>query len=427
MSPARGTFYFFDSFIIAALQTVIPQLFFLRTDSPVSQTWLGACLLIGAGSMMAGIAVSRRYPLERLYHGGLLYKRVLPASGIVLALILAGMFSVDANGPFTMLYGGFAFTQAYLFNAMDNAWLKTLPLTALRSHSQTAILYQAVGTILGPLFFTWLAAPWSHIGVAVAGGALIGVLIHRLVRSGRLQELREDPRAPSTSGLAKPDKWFLVYGLMVYAATVVLTANIVLLMQSYYRVAHAPRLVGAVLGLSNFLGVVAVLGYFLWPQIRARLALKARPGPSRTFPYPTHGIIVTTFVVASILFYVRLSTTLPYILVLGGACGISFGLFRLLAREYASRRVALFGQAGLLTAFNNLHSIGQIVAFASLSGLALMSHWGGTSLSQRVIITVGLFMLAGGGALVALQRELRHEAPPARPEWLSAAIGGAEN
>lgn len=429
MALGRGSFYFFDSFLIAGLQTVVPQLFFLGQAGAGAKTWLGACLLVGAAAMLAGIQSSRRWSLEAVYHRWPRSRPYWLGVPVLLGSGLVALFSLKSPPVYLGCYAAVAFMQAYLFNAVDNAWLKTLPIERLKAQGTTAIVAQAAGTVAGPLFFTLGTGIWTVRGLGAAGALVTGGALWGLLRTGGLQALRPDPSAPASGNLAPADRWFLVYGLMVYAATVVLTANVIPILRNDYRVPDARRAAALVLAGSNLVGAGAVLGYFLLP-----LLVKRRTGSLRVqrplghgFPARAHQLIVTALLAGSVLLYLRISVSLPYVLVIGSVFGVSFGFFRLLAREYASRRVALYGKAGLLTSFNNLHSLAQILGFLAVNALTWVHRLVSGSLDQTFILAVGGFTLLGGTALVGLRRGLRHEAVPDHPLlWSAVAAPAAE-
>lgn len=435
----RAGFYFYDSFVNIGLQAVVPQVFFLDLLGNGGHTWLSVCLLVGAMASFGGVTLSRLRPLgtwPRGRAGG-----ILPlALTVVAAAFLLWLLRATSPVVFTALYAVGTLVLAYVYDGTDNLWLRSLPLGKIRAHVSTAIIAQSIGTITAPFFFALFLHESPVYAVVVAGGCVMawagrpvwGPAVSAIL--GRRDDVRAaGPQSsalpvggpPASQPLTATDWTFLAYTLCMFGTVLVLAANAVEFTTAYFHTARPTETAGVLLTVSNSLGVLAVLAYMALPEriarVRARRA--ARAGGAATErqdaaaqPVPPHGpvgvrssgfspgahvALVAGMAAAAVLLAVKASSSVAYILAMGGLAGISFGFFRLLAREYASRRVALFGRTRLLSMFNSLHGTASLLVYGLMT-LASATHvWLGVSLAA---LTVGILCLlvAAAGVLVGV-------------------------
>lgn len=396
-------FYFFDSFLVTGMQTVIPQIYFLSHYELDEKVWLGICLLAGALGIVLGAHLSRHYSLVT-------WIKKAPGPSLVVGgyLINMGLFLTlfwcSSVVVYVILYAVVELFQAYWFSTWDNVWLQILPITQIRTFVTRAILFQSLGNILAPLFFTWGWGIWGA-ALAVVLGTVVNVSAFITVKSQVSENIYYAAQLPMAP-LVTLERWFVLYALMIYGALMVLTANVLYLLGHFYVLQsdQATKVAGYLLAISNLVGILMVMGYLGWNQHTSSQPIHDRGyqrGPQR---WSLAGILI-----AFGLFFVKLSTHLPYLLLLGALIGSSFGIFRLMAREFASRRVALTERTWLLTIFNNLHGFAQLLAFGAMIIMTLGRPLLGLSLTQGLFVIMGLFLLVAVVSMVNWERSLHQE------------------
>lgn len=348
-------------------------------------------------------------------------------------LLLRPVTPVEFTAFYAMTIGVFA----YIYDGTDNRWLSTLPLERIRSHVTAAIVAQSLGTIAAPFFFALVLHTPIPDALVVAGGMLMAVSARPIwgpALSHWARPAEGTGPGSRSSGLPRPgppgkplaltDWVFLAYTLCMFAFAVLLAGNVVLFTRSYFRMENPTETAGILLAASNGLGVIAVLSYMVLPArvaaVRRRRAEPDRPRPASSgvlggfprtvpFPLPVHLALVAGMAVTAVLLLLRASSSLAYILLLGGVAGISFGFFRLLSREYASRRVAVSGRTRLLSMFNSLHGVAALVAYGLMTVATLLHGRARWPLPNLMVDGLTLLAVCAFACVGILAYRLRRE------------------
>lgn len=376
MSQLRLGFYFSSAFLGMVIQNIIPQIFFLAEFNTSAGKWIAWCLTLGSIANFLGHSSARNWGFDRFSNVMLRagWLRMAPAllTGISLVIMAVGKHPVTFLTAFSVV----TFVNAYVFNIVDNEWLKSLPLAKLKSHVTNAILFQSLGNIAGPLLYSIVSGTLTTLVVSILFSIITGFALWSIGKQGfsatmTNRKMSHSP-IPEQTALDVNDWLFLLYVLLMFASVILLTANLMILLREFYNLTDPTKSVGLILAVSNFAGIAAVMGYYMWPKIgpmifRTTKQQKSNVSSSeqnrKIFPAKAHVALLLTMLLAGVLFNLRLAHSLVYFLLIGSMVGVFYGFFRLFSKEYASRRVAIFEKTKLLSWYNNLHSASSILVF----------------------------------------------------------------
>ncbi|MFC5700204.1 hypothetical protein ACFPVX_02825 [Cohnella faecalis] len=404
--------YFYRTFLSTGIQTVLPQLFIMAYVPLHRSELLPLCLLLASISSIGGIAASRH--LSRYFYGGPVDGRAAIGIGLS-ALVGAGVISMFLTHDWPIYFIAVALVSGLLellFNMLDHRYVEELSGIEFKAHASRVTVVQLIALTAAPFYFTFTVdMVWLQVLLAAGGSAMLVALMLSSASAAKQGQTvlamdTADRPARAASGanrLRTRDFAFLLYALAVYVAVFIFSSHLIYILHDYYGMTGATWKGGLLLGIGNLVAVAVVLGCFRVKSAQMVRKSHAKAVVSSTaLPARTHAAVVACLLASAVLLYGRWLTGFAFILALACLVGGAFGIFQLLAREYASRRAVGEGAGIVLTSYNNLKNIASLVGFSSALALASASSRLHIEYVRLVILAVIVCILAACMALAVI-------------------------
>lgn len=366
----RSFLYFYVSFVGTGLQNVIPQVFFDSYYPTNRELLLSICLLAGAAASILGSTWWSYTQTNPARQETSRFQRTILVTISFLGVSLIGLFITSYALTFIILFILTKVLSQYLVNTVDDRYVQSTMSTELNKHAQHATLFQLIGIVVAPVYFSFFYAQTYVNGLILL---LICFLAAYLINTSLVAEVsgQQVSRHEEHDGgkLDLKDKLFLFYIITTSAATLIFSANIIYLLQDYYYLDSPIQKGGILLGVVN---LTAILGVAFQKMIsKVLLGRKGEVGQAAS-SLRIHLTIPVLSIILIFILYTKLSTSMIALTILFALMGIFYGLFRLFTREYASQMATLYKKRLLLTMYNNMSNYSILVASILLFCLSLL-------------------------------------------------------
>lgn len=365
---------------------------------------LSLCLLLGAAlSIMATTWWGQLPSFRRLQADH--FKFFIIITILILGLSLLGLFMTTVIVFFISLFVITKVLSQYLVNTVDEHYVSVTSSIQLSKHSQNATLFQLVGIVAAPVYFSFLyAQPLINV-IALSLISLLGLYTILSNISGQPYDVEKQvypDQASSISKLNQSDRLFLVYIVISSSATLIFSANIIFLLQDYYQFRSPLQIGGILLGLINLTAILSVvLQKIIGPLIvgRKRSTL-SRVGLSRI-----HISVSTISILLIILVFLKPSESALFLSIVFAILGVVYGLFRYYTREYASHIAKEYHRPRMLIMYNNMSNYSILISAIMMFALSLLVKVVVFSFLQLILWSViGLFVIS----LLVVIRFVKH-------------------
>lgn len=368
----RSFLYFYVSFVGTGLQNVIPQVFFDQYYPERRELLLSISLLLGAtAGILATMWWNRSLSSSASKHVRSLRLSIVVIVGLLGASLL-GLFHTEWVLLFIALFIATKVLSQYLVNTVDDHYVRATALRDLNLHSQNATLFQLVGIVLAPLYFSFFYAKALWNGVVLIGISLLALFLILQSVTSQVQNAATPTQKDQGRGkLDATDGLFLLYIITSSSATLILSANIIYLIQDYYALTSPLQKGGILLGVINLAAIIGVAFQKVIARVVFRHAGQAADGASALRIHVA--LPVLTFPLVWLL-YLKPSSGMLYLIVLFTFLGLIYGLFRMYSREYASEMASKQHKRRLLTLYNNMSNYSIVIASITLFALSLLAE-----------------------------------------------------
>lgn len=373
----RSSFFFVFWFLWIGGANILPQLYFIQVAPETKETWVALLLVLGSMASLAGFIGAGRVAYSKQSNN---FKSLL-----LLVLIAASFSLLFFSVPiwaYLLAYLIFRLVSCYAYQRFDYQMVHSLSHDKAQKYSNFSVLFMLVGVTVGPVFFAYFYNPYIAVPV------VMGLVVFTLISVWGLSLKRPQQEDVVSGVLNAQDKWFLLYS-GAYLAVIFLTSSIlVYFLRDYYLLESPAKWAGVVMVLTSGGAFVASLIYGMKRQ-------QVAGDVSVTW---VNGLVIGLQLFAIGLLYAKPSTELWFLCGCGFLMGVSYGVFMVIGRAYASQRDKQ-SHNGLLSRFNRLPYVSTILAFAVAGGLnmvgALLPWNYYTSIFGFVVLLLAIASLAG--------------------------------
>lgn len=368
----RSYVYFFVSFIGTGLQNVIPQAFFDAHYASHKEMLLSLCLLFGAAMSIMMTTWWGQLPRFRQWQAHH-FKLIIVMTIVILALAMLGLFATTLAIVFIVLFVVTKVFSQYLVNTVDEHYVAVTAPLHLTKHSQNATLFQLIGIVAAPLYFSmlYMRPTLNFIALTVISAlGLYMILTHITTRVSQESGRSHSSQQARQGALQASDRLFLLYTVIASSATLIFSANIIYLLQDFYRFDAPIQKGGLILGLINVAAICAValqkrLGFLFTGRNHRSID---RAGLKRI-----HLSLTIVSLVVIMLIYVKPFESMLFLSINAVILGIVYGLFRLYSREYASHISQQHQRPLMLLMYNNMSNYSILISAMVMFGLSLVA------------------------------------------------------
>lgn len=381
----RSLFFFFFWFVWTGGANILPQVYFIEADPAHKESWISLLLVLGSSISVVGFLSGRSTALP----GASKPLPLLALFGIVAAAFLTLFFPV----PLPVYFGAylvFRLVSCFIYQRMDQLLLQISKGHQIAAHSRFGVFYMLLGIMVGPLFFAYAHNNLPLVLLSIL--ALTGLSV--LPAKSELRGATILPRDPSSGTLHKANKLFLAYGA-AYLSVIYLTSSLLLyFLADYYKLENPTTSAAWVMVATSGTAFFASVLYSRRPQITRDLQR-----------WEINTLIILLQGLGISLLFLKLSSTLPYILLSCSIMGASYGIYMVLSRHYASV-MERENNNGLLAVYNVLPYVATIAAFGICGLLGVASKHLGWSFYTSIGVFLALLLVAAQILSLALQGAL---------------------
>ncbi len=361
----RNFIFFYISFVTIGTIQIIPQIFFM-TYYPQKKTFLLSLLLFfGTLGSILGIWMSQKKRFDLGVKLPLRYAMICLIS-ITTVLFIKLFFTVDLTVYF-LVFVFFKLCSNYIFNYQDQYFVKITPRNTLNIHTSSLTQFQLLAFLTAPFYFTVF---YHHSSLTAVLTLLLGFFT--LIPVFNNYGLKQDTSVMKITSinddqkLNEGDYLFLLYVFFMHSMIIIISATIIYILRDYYKIQNIAVVSGLVIGFVNLSSIVAVFLKGLIPT--------TSKNEENNISFRLHLVLTILFGSTLLLFYLKLSTSLYYILFPGGMTGTAYGLFLVNTRNYASMTRIDEHKPELLATFNNLPNYSSLLSFISLLIISFVTH-----------------------------------------------------
>lgn len=377
----RNLAFFFTTFFCAGTRNMISQLFYDQYYPAQKNVLLSVTLLLGAAATLLGMGVpARRWP------GG---RRPLAAMVVlaVLAFCVQVLTSRAAAYIAAVVVGSFSVN--FLFNVFDNTSMAAIGGQHGAKHIRSLLLYQMLGYMLAPLFFSQF---FGMPAVCVAVVAGLAAASYRVV-------LREYGGAPAQAArrAARPpfaERFFLLYTVFVFSCVFILLSISTYLFKDYLRFANY-----ALVSSLFLLFVVAVTAAGI--VLSGFLPNAAGKG---TLSIGVQAAAVGAMLAGVLILLLWPSNSYGFLAAPCVLFGLGYGVVMNTTKAFAN---CTDRGDGLISRYNIAQTVSSVLAYVlTLLASLAAGRWGLDVMRMDLLVLAALFTVALG-MLPALRRLLR--------------------
>lgn len=381
----RSYLYFFVSFIGTGLQNVIPQAFFDAHYASHKEMLLSLCLLLGAALSIMMTTWWGQLPRFRRWQANH-FKLIIIGTIVILALSMLGLFVTTLALAFIVLFVMTKVFSQYLVNTVDEHYVAVTDELQLNKHSQNATLFQLIGIVAAPVYFSLLYTRPTINVIALTVICILG--LYMILSNISAQSLHGSARQTATADegkLQRSDRLFLLYTVIASSATLIFSANIIFLLQDFYRFDSPIQKGGLILGLVNLAAILAVA---LQKKLGALFTGKQNSSIQQAGLRRIHLSITMLSLILIVFIYMKLFESMLFLAIISVILGVVYGLFRLYSREYASHISQQYNRPRMLLMYNNMSNYSILISAIVMFVLSLLAEISPLSFLQLVLISV---------------------------------------
>jgi len=401
----RSLLYLVTGAVTIGTTSMVAPVHFGRHFPEQKAVLLALCLVIGSVAAVLGIRVSGARVTRTPHTRSLLGRRGALSLFALLGLLCTSLYlTVDAF-LFVAAFAGVHFVNQFVFNTVDQQYVRNTAPAGLGAHAQLAAAYSLAGMVLSPVT---LALAGSSPATGPVAGATVFLALAWAVRSQQLSAVpgaaatavpaggAPAGEAPAVGGagqaaggsIDRQDRAFGLFYLLAYGAVMSVSSQMVFIVSDHYRLDAAVVSAGMLLGVSQVAALVAVVLLALARRKSGREVIAGVRVPAAA---------AGAFTLAALLVLGRLVPSLAYLVAVAVLTGMSFGAVQLWIRSYASRRAQR--RPAVLSMFNNVANYASLFAFALNLCLALAAAALGLS---AVALVLGGVLACAAGALAVV-------------------------
>jgi len=393
----RSFLYLVTGAVTIGTTSMVAPVHFGRHFPEQKAVLLALCLVLGSVAAVLGIRVSGALVTRTPHARTLLGERAALSLFALLGLLCASLYLTAGAFLFVAAFAGVQFVNQFVFNTVDQQYVRNTAPAGLGAHAQLAAAYSLAGMVLSPVT---LALAGSSPATGPVAGATIFLALAWAVRpqqgsavpgaaapAGGSAPAGEAAPQAAAGAIGRQDRVFGLFYLLAFGAVMSVSSQMVFIVSDHYRLADAVVSAGMLLGVSQVAALAAV----------ALIALsRGKGGREVTAGVRIPAAAAGAFTLAAMLALARLVPSLPYLVAVAVLTGLSFGAVQLWIRSYASRQARL--RPAVLSMFNNVANYASLFAFALNLCLSLAA--GALGLSAIALVLSGVLACAAGALAV---------------------------
>ena len=387
----RNTIYFFTSFIWTATLSVLPQVFFMSNYPEQKNTFLSLFLLLGTLASIAGILTSQNNKFYYSMTAPARRRNLLTACCIfTTTATFSGLFWVKNLSLYFICFILMKFISNLFYNSIDRLFVAGSNREQLEIHVRANLLFQLLGILVAPLYFSFFTTNTTQNTVIIWAIAILSIIsIFTDVKKVN-PNLREDDLLFPKEKLSLYHQLFVAYSVLILIAVTMLISMMIYILKDYYHFSNPAAKGGTIIGVISVFAVITVLmsGVLSKPQIK----MKNNPKAYQEFSARPNGIAILVFILMTLIFYLKISSSFSVLLCLGSFAGISYGIFLFCTRNYASSALE---NTGLISVYNNLPNYASLVGYLLTLSVSLLAKTQALDFSKLMLgIILGIFVLS---------------------------------
>ncbi|SLM29489.1 membrane hypothetical protein [Desulfamplus magnetovallimortis] len=405
--------FFYISILFSGTTYVIPQIFLLKYY-PENKTMLLALLVIaGTLASILGVWLSTGQKCGQLLNDS---KSAIISLFLLLTVLFNFQYFIQSITLFLLVLIAVKFISNFLYNYLDTGLSNQNSEFELKHHVNAMVLYQLLAYISAPVFFSafFFLTPVNIVVPTLI--AIISILFlsfsSRMIPSFNTKT----KTSPEGSRLNGSEKCFLIYVFLIHAGVILVSSLAIYILQDYYQMKNAVQIGGALIGYISFIAVLTIFAVIILTSKRLEkrgtvlslstetkgnplsLSSEARERPlsfsdeTRENPLSlsTKSNVATSslLIFGSLLFFLKLSESVPYVFFIGTVTGIALGLFLHSTRTYANQKANMENKANILMYYNNLPNIGTLLSLGLTFVFTIIAEKTNTNFDQMILIVI---------------------------------------
>ena len=378
--------FFFTSFFMSGTQSIITQLFFVTYYPARKYELLSMTLVFGALATLAGLAAGAKLQHTR--------RRILLPLFVLLGVAAFALQMLSHTmAQYLPAFLLASFSINLLYNVLDNFFMRVVAQPAQPLHIKTLLLYQMLGYILSPLFFSLFA---QQKGLLITVVAILGIISYaaplRLHRQTTPEtEAGSMPEEKRGRPLAPRDRLFLTYVLVVFSGIYVFLAIAEYLLRDYYR----------------FDNSAWICSLFLMAVVLISGGVIALSGNGKSlFGTALQSLALVLIALSAVLLWLRLSTRPVYLVLPCLFLGIGNGLFTSHTKRYAN---CCERSARVISLYNIIQTGASLCAYAAVYLASRMAVASGQDANVLCLLLIALLMVIAAIIIQFITRTERRE------------------
>ncbi|MGE5328271.1 MAG: hypothetical protein ACM3KR_02040 [Deltaproteobacteria bacterium] len=352
----RNIIYFYISFFSAGAVNIIPQLFYNRYYPEQKGLLLSITLILSSLAAIFGIVVS----------GKLLGKVNRSIFSMFWVFVFGFCFSIFTQNAilFIIMIVFASFACNFIYNYSDHFFLNGTPHDSLEQHIKAVLIYQMLGYMLSPIFFSVFGyKQMLSIGIVLLMALIIAYLSFPYVKLGfqTVKESKADVFVREDKSLSCREILFVAYSLSFMMVEMIALSSMVYILSDYYKLTDFGVKSGIVmLEILILSGLTVVL---MRPNKKLIDVKSSIENEFLLFNPWINLFSVILFMVTVIMLALRLDNSFQYIMLAVAPAGPAYGLFLKISRSYASNIDMKNGRTILLSVYNNIQNISGAVGY----------------------------------------------------------------
>jgi hypothetical protein len=366
----RNFIYFFTSFIWTATLSVVPQIFFMSNYPEQKNTLLSLFLLLGTMASVIGILTSQANKFYYFINATKVRRKLLIVSCIfTIAVTFSALLRVKNLTAYFTCFILLKFISNLFYNYIDRLFVAVSNPQQLNVHVRANLLFQLLGIMVAPFYFSFFAAKTAQNIVLIWIIAFLSMLFID-------SDLKNSSPLCSTGNPAFPKeklslyhKLFITYAVLILSATTMLISIIIYILKDYYKFSNTATKGGIIIGVISIFAVISV--FMSGVLIKYANHFKNNHTPPIKFSVIPNIISLLIFIVTTLAFYFKVSGSFYFMLGLSAFSGISYGIVLSSTRNYASSDSK--NNTGLISIYNNLANYASLVGFLLILPASLLT------------------------------------------------------
>ena len=369
----RNFFFFYISTIYVGTLNVMPQIFFLEYYPENKTEFMALFLILGILSSIIGVLISHR----NIVNPKFVFKKNRISQIFILSIItFSALFAVKNIVPYFLSFIVLEFAVGYLYNFLDQCFVKITPQSKISVHVKANLLYFMSGSILAPFYLSFFYSNTIlNIVVFSSMGIVAMFFVTRNISGNFSNQFLQ-----KSDVLNKPleiGNWlFIFYSTVINIVIMMFASLMIYLLKDYYHLENSEARGSMLIGFISFISVVSIFStFFLKKPIPIPIATAKinRHVEAKLFPFFSNLFAIILLFLSITMAYLKLSYSIIYILFVGLLAGIGHGLFINSTRNYASSISIQLNKQRLLSIYNNLSNYGALISFGIILLISFLS------------------------------------------------------